>query len=77
MEPYGSERGPTISLANIKVAKNIKLWERLKLQLNGQVFNLFNSSSITSTSYLTGATFLHPTNIVAPRVARIGMKLSF
>ena len=77
MEPFGAERGPTISIANLKVAKNIKLWERLKLQLNGQVFNLFNSSSITSTSYLTGATYLHPTGIVSPRVARIGMQISF
>jgi hypothetical protein len=77
MEPFGSERGPMISIANVKVAKNIKLWERLKLQVNCQAFNVFNTSSATSTSYLTGATFLHPTGIVSPRVARIGMKLSF
>jgi hypothetical protein len=77
MEPFGSERGPMISIANVKVAKNFKLWESLKLQVNFQAFNVFNTSSATSTSYLTGATFLHPTGIVSPRVARIGMKLSF
>jgi hypothetical protein len=53
------------------------LWESLKLQINCQAFNVFNTSSATSTSYLTGATFLHPTGIVSPRVARIGMQLSF
>lgn len=77
MEPFGSERGPVISLTNLKVAKNIKLLERMRLQFNFQIFNLFNTSSATSTSYLTGATFLHPTGIISPRVARIGMEFSF
>lgn len=77
MEPYGAERGPVISLTNIKVAKNIRLGERLSYQVNFQVFNIFNTSGATSTSYLTGATFLHTTGIVSPRVARIGMQFSF
>jgi hypothetical protein len=77
MEPFGTERGPMISLTNVKVAKNVKLGERLRYQINFQVFNIFNTSGATSTSYLTGATFLHPTGIVSPRVARIGMQFSF
>jgi hypothetical protein len=77
MEPFGAERGPMISIANIKAAKNVKLKESVKLQFNFQLFNLFNTSGATSTSYLTGATFLHPTGIVSPRVARIGMQFSF
>ncbi len=47
------------------------------MQINFQVFNIFNTSSATSTSYLTGPTFLHPTGIISPRVARIGMQFSF
>jgi hypothetical protein len=77
MEDFGSERGPMISLTNLKVAKDIKLRERMKVQFNFQVFNIFNTSSATSISYLTGPTFLHPTGIVSPRVARIGMLFSF
>jgi hypothetical protein len=77
MEPFGTERGPMISLTNIKVAKNVKIREWLMYQINFQVFNIFNTSGATSTSYLTGATFLHPTGIVSPRVARIGMQFSF
>jgi len=77
MEPYGTERGPVISLTNIKVAKNVKIREWLMYQINFQVFNIFNTSGATSTSYLTGPTFLHPTGIVSPRVARIGMQFSF
>ncbi len=77
MEPFGTERGPMISLTNVKVAKNFTFKERWKYQINFQVFNIFNTSDATSTSYLTGATFLHPTGIVSPRVARIGMQFSF
>ncbi len=77
MEPYGAERGPVISTTNIKVAKTIKVRENMRLQFNFQVFNLFNTSSATSTSYLTGPTYLHPTGLINPRVARIGMQFSF
>ncbi len=77
MEPYGTERGPMISITNLKFAKNIKFKERYKTQFNFQVFNLFNTSGATSTSYLTGPTYLHPTGIVSPRVARVGMQFSF
>jgi hypothetical protein len=77
MEPFGTERGPMISIANVKVAKNFTFKERWRYQINFQVFNVFNTSDATSTSYLTGATFLHPTGIVSPRVARIGMQFSF
>jgi hypothetical protein len=77
MEPFGAERGPVISITNVKIAKNVMLGERMKLQFNFQLFNLFNTSDATSTSYLTGATYLHPTGLVSPRVARIGMQFSF
>jgi len=77
MEPFGTERGPMISITNVKVAKNFTFKERWRYQINFQVFNIFNTSDATSTSYLTGATFLHPTGIVSPRVARIGMQFSF
>jgi hypothetical protein len=77
MEPFGAERGPMISITNFKVAKNVKLRESMKVQFNFQVFNVFNTSGATSTSYLTGPTYLHPTGIVSPRVARIGMQFSF
>jgi hypothetical protein len=77
MDTFGAERGPTISITNIKVAKNIKVRENMRAQFNAQVFNVFNTSNATSISYLTGPTYLHPTSIVSPRVARIGMQFSF
>jgi hypothetical protein len=77
MEPYGAERGPVIPVANVKVAKTFSLGESRKLQWNFQLFNIFNSSAATSTSYLTGATYLRTTGILSPRVARVGAQFSF
>ena len=77
MEPFGAEQGPIISVTNIKVAKNFGLGENRRLQLSGEIFNIFNTSSATSTSYLTGPTYLHTTGIVSPRVGRIGMGFYF
>jgi hypothetical protein len=77
MEPFGAHRGPVIGIANLKAAKNFKIRESMRAQLNFQVFNLFNSSSATTTSYLTGPTYLQTTGIVAPRVGRIGVEFSF
>ena len=77
MEPLGAHRGPVIAIANLKVARNFKIREHMRAQLNFQVFNLFNSSAATSTSYLTGPTYLQTTGIVAPRVGRIGVAFSF
>jgi hypothetical protein len=77
MEPFGAQRGPMIEIANVKLAKNFMFSEKWRAQANFQVFNIFNGSAATSTSYLTGATYLHTTGIVSPRVARIGLQFSF
>jgi hypothetical protein len=77
MEPFGSQRGPMIQLTNMKLAKTFSLRERYKAQLNFQVFNIFNGSSPTSTSYTTGPQYQHVTGIIAPRIARIGGEFSF
>jgi hypothetical protein len=44
--------------------------------VNFSVFNLINSSAPVSISYLSG-TFGRITDILAPRVARIGLEYSF
>jgi hypothetical protein len=77
MEEFGAQRGPMIQIANLKFAKNFVFRERYRAQANFQVFNIFNGSGATSTSYLTGPTYQHITGIVSPRVARIGLQFNF
>ena len=50
--------------------------DRQAIDVNFSVFNLINSSAPVSISYLSG-TFGRITDILAPRVARIGVEYSF
>ena len=77
MEEYGAQRGPVVSITNFKLGKTFKVRERFNVEANAEVFNAFNSSAATSTSYLTGVTYQRVTSIVSPRIGRIGMSISF
>ena len=77
MEALGAEQGPEISIVDFEAGKVFKFRERLRYEIDFQVFNLFNGSAATTTSYLTGTTFGRVTGIVSPRVGRISMRLDF
>jgi hypothetical protein len=62
----------------VKAAKVFTIRERFHLEANFQVFNLLNSSAAVTTNYLTGtSTFGVVSNILSPRVARIGGLFTF
>lgn len=77
MQPFGAQRGPVVELTNVRIAKNIARGDFATLQVNGGVYNLFDTSAATSTSYLTGPTYRQITGIVSPRVGRVGLELRF
>ena len=76
MEPFGSQQGPVVPVTSLRVAKKLRPSERYSVDVNFSVFNLINSSAPVSISYLSG-TFGRVTDILAPRVARIGLQFSF
>src|SRR5258708_39251415 len=78
MGPFGQYRGPVISTWNIKTSKVFTIHDRYHIEANFQVFNLLNSSAAVATNYLTGAsTFSVVTDLISPRVARIGGLFTF
>ena len=77
LEEFGTQRGPVVAIANLKVSKTFSYRERYKLQTNYEVFNMFNSSAATGITYLTGPTYLRTTGIVSPRVGRLGLQITF
>jgi hypothetical protein len=74
--PFGQYQGPVVSVLNVKVAKQFRLKERWLFEPNFQVFNLLNTSAAVTTSYAV-STFGAVSNIVSPRVIRIGGMFSF
>jgi hypothetical protein len=78
MGPFGQFRGPVVPLLNVKVAKIFTIHDRFKLEANAQIFNVTNSSANVTTNYLTGAsTFGVASDILSPRVLRLGGDFSF
>jgi len=77
MEEMGAEQGPVIAIGSIKIAKFFRFGADRRVEIAGQVFNLFNSHAATSINYLTGTTFGSVTGIVSPRVGRISAEIRF
>ena len=78
MGPFGQFRGPVVPLLNIKGAKVFTVHDHFKFEANAQLFNLTNSSAYVTTNYLTGAnTFGVASNLLSPRVLRLGGVFSF
>ncbi len=76
MDEFGSHQGPIIPVTSFRLSKKFKPSTKYAVDMNLSVFNLINSSAAVSTSYLSG-TFGRITDILAPRVARIGAQFSF
>jgi hypothetical protein len=76
MEEFGAQHGPVVPVTSFRLAKKLRPTDRFSVDVNFSVFNLINSSAAVSTSYLSG-TFGRITDILAPRIARIGLQFSF
>jgi hypothetical protein len=76
MDEFGAQSGPVVPVTSFRLAKKIRPSSKYAVDVNFSVFNLINSSAAVSTSYLSG-TFGRITDILAPRVARIGAQFSF
>jgi outer membrane receptor protein involved in Fe transport len=95
--PFGTasrntEMGPIFNQVNLSVFKNIKVWERVRIQLRGEAFNAFNhpnpgfgvaSGGSFGTIQLLNAgvegnAFANDTDItLANRVIQLGLRITF
>jgi hypothetical protein len=90
--PRNTERGPIFNQFNLSVFKNIRVWERVRIQLRAEAFNAFNhpnpgfgvaSGGSRGTINLTNAgvegnMFANNTDItLANRVIQLGLRITF
>ena len=80
-EDIDDNRLPTITSFDIRVAKRFTFAQRVNLNVDFDVFNLFNSGTVLGRQYdirRTGATGFDQTlEIMNPRIARIGVRVGF
>jgi len=77
LDPFGSQKGPAISIVNLRAGKRFSLWGAQRFDVDFDVYNLLNSSAPTSTTFVSEPTFGYATRVVPARVARIGARYSF
>jgi hypothetical protein len=90
VEPEGTYRETNVTIFDTRVEKTFDLGQRRRLGLFVDAFNLNNSHAAQTMDSQTGRTtvtvdgvqtviprFLRPTIVIAPRIFRFGVKLSF
>jgi hypothetical protein len=75
-ETFGAQRKPNIALIDIRSEKNVLIFGR---RLTGffDVYNVFNNNAEQDLTFASGASYLRPTLVTSPRVARFGVKFQW
>ena len=77
VEPIGTRRQDTISVFDFRVEKQVRFATRARVGLFFDLFNAFNSNTPININWLTGATFERATTVLAPRIAKFGVKFDW
>ena len=76
-EAISTHRQDTITIFDVRVEKAFKLAHRQNLSVFMDGYNLTNTNAATNINWSSGATFLTPSTIVPPRLARFGAKFDW
>jgi hypothetical protein len=77
VEPYGSQHLAAQNIANLRLSKALRLGGTRRLDVDFDIFNMLNSNAPLSATFLSGPTFGYVTNVLPPRIARIGARFAF
>ncbi|MEO8679445.1 MAG: carboxypeptidase regulatory-like domain-containing protein [Vicinamibacterales bacterium] len=76
-EPLNSRRHDNITVLDVRAEKTFKVKGTFRVRGLFDLFNITNSNAAETRTVATGTSFLRPTAILAPRTARIGVRLQF
>jgi hypothetical protein len=76
-EPIGTHRMPHVALLDLRMSKRVPVPGGRHARLFLDVFNVLNANPEQNANWSSGSAFLQPQVIVAPRVARIGVRIDW
>jgi hypothetical protein len=76
-EPLGTRRQDNITLVDLRVEKRIRLPGSQTLAGFVDIFNMTNANPEQNITWSSGSSFLRPSNIVPPRILRVGAKFEW
>ena len=73
----GDERYPDVTLLDLRVSRSFRIAGTWTVEPLLEVFNLANASTIVTLTNVVGSSYLRPTEILGPRLWRIGARIQF
>ena len=76
-EPLNSRRHDNITVVDVRAERSFSLGGTVRLRALFDLFNITNTNAVETRTIATGTAFLRPTAVLAPRTARVGVRLQF
>ena len=76
-EPFNAERNPNVTIFDVRSEKGFRLSNSAKVVGFFDVYNIFNTNAEQTVAVNSGSSFLRPSLITAPRIARVGIRLEW
>jgi hypothetical protein len=73
----GDERLPSVGLVDLSISRPFGFGPGRKIVPRLDIYNLGNASTVVALNPAVGGTYLAPSQIVAPRIMRIGFSVNF
>jgi hypothetical protein len=73
----GDERLPTVTLVDLRLSRAFKFAGNRQFVPQVDLYNLGNADTIVNLNGAVGGSYLTPTEIVAPRIIRVGFSINF
>ena len=77
VEPINSRRHDNITVVDVRIDRSFSLGHGTRVRGFLDLFNITNSNAAENRTITTGTAFLRPTAALAPRTARVGVRVSF
>jgi hypothetical protein len=73
----GDERYPNVTMVDLRFSRRFALGGSRSFQPEISIFNIGNADTVVGHTVGVGGNYLVPTEILAPRIMRIGFTLNF
>ena len=73
----GDERLPSVTMADFRISRSFRFGQSRRIVPQFDLFNIGNAGAPVAFTSAVGTSYLAPTQILAPRIARIGFAINF
>ena len=72
----GDERYPNVTMVDMRISRTFRMGNR-RIVPQLDLFNIGNADTVVGLTSAVGSAYLAPTEIVAPRIIRVGFSIDF